>query len=162
MTTRTTIDILFVCTGNTCRSPMAAGVMLSLVRRAGLAHAVAIDSAGTAVRAAGQPATPLALETAARRGHNISRHRSRLLMAGDLARFAWPLAMEATHLAAMRALAAPGLASRPRLLLAQEVADPYGGTVRDYEHALDLIETGCASLLKQLRRSFTAASGGPN
>ena len=102
------IGILFVCSGNTCRSPMAAGAMRSLVRSAGLEQAFAIDSAGIAVRQAGEPPSPLALEATARRGHDIAAHRARILVADDLARAAHPLAMAGTHLAAMRALAPPG------------------------------------------------------
>src|SRR5207342_3587719 len=54
------IGVLFVCTGNICRSPMAAGVFRTLVRRAGLADAFIIDSAGTYDGYAGQPASMLA------------------------------------------------------------------------------------------------------
>ncbi len=147
-----TIGILFVCTGNTCRSPMATGVMRSLVRQAGLRDAIEIDSAGTAVRHADQPPSPLAVEAAARRGHDIVAHRSRALTAGDLARFAHSLAMERTHLVAMRALAPSDVADRPRMFLAHDVADPYGGTLQDYDRALDLIEAGCASLFEELLR----------
>ncbi len=146
-----TTAVLFVCTGNTCRSPMAAGAMRTLVRRAGLEAAFEIDSAGIAVRAAGQPPSPLALEAAARRGHDIAAHRSRQLTPEDLVRAAHPLAMTAAHLAAMRALAPPGLADRPLMFLDRDVADPWGGTVRDYEAALDLIEAGCARLFDRLR-----------
>ena len=147
------IGILFVCSGNTCRSPMAAGAMRSLVRSAGLEQAFAIDSAGIAVRQAGEPPSPLALEAAARRGHDMAAHRARILVADDLARAAHPLAMAGTHLAAMRALAPPGADDRPRLFLDRDVADPWGGTARDYDHALDLIEAGCAQLFDALRQT---------
>lgn len=151
MTASKTIGILFVCTGNTCRSPMAAGAMRSLVRRAGLEAAFEIDSAGTAVRQAGEPPSPFALEAAARRGHDIAAHRSRPLAPGDLVRVAHPLAMTAAHLAAMQALAPSGVAGRPQMFLGEDVADPWGGTARDYERALDLIEAGCAALFERLR-----------
>lgn len=147
-----TISVLFVCTGNTCRSPLAVGVLRSLVRSADLAHAFTIDSAGTGVRRAGQPPSLLALQAAARRGHDISAHRSRPLEAEDLARFTHPLAMTHIHLAAMRSLAPRDLADRPRMLLAEDIADPYGGTAQDYERALDLIEAGGAGLLEELLR----------
>lgn len=146
------IGILFVCTGNTCRSPMAAGVMRSLVRGAGLEGTVEVDSAGTAVRVPGQPASPFAVEAAARRGHDIATHRSRSLTADDLTHFTHPLAMARTHLAAMRSLASLDLADRPRMFLIEDVADPYGGTLQDYERALDLIEVGCASLFEDILR----------
>ncbi len=157
MTARTTIGILFVCTGNTCRSPMAAGVMRSLVRQAGLRDVLEIDSAGTAVRHADQPPSPLAIEAAAQRGHDIAAHRSRPLTAGDLARYVHPLAMARAHLAAMRSLASLDLADRPRMFLAHDVADPYGGTLQDYDRALDLIEAGCARLFEEILRDRRTA-----
>ena len=45
-----TIGVLFVCTGNICRSPMAKGVFSALVRRAGLEDVFTVDSAGTSRR----------------------------------------------------------------------------------------------------------------
>ncbi len=148
-----TTGILFVCTGNTCRSPMAVGVMRTLAHRAGLAHVFEVDSAGTGVRQAGQPPNRHALDAAARRGHDIAGLRSRPLTASDIARFSHPLAMERTHLAAMGALAPSGMADRPRLFAVEDIADPFGGTAQDYGRALDLIEVGCARLLEELRQA---------
>lgn len=59
-----TIGILFVCTGNICRSPMAVGVFRAMARRAGLTEAFRIDSAGTSIGHAGQSASSLAVEAA--------------------------------------------------------------------------------------------------
>ena len=128
--------------------------MRSLVRRAGVEHAVEIDSAGTGVRHAGQPPSPLALAAAARRGHDIAGHRSRPLTADDVAHFTHPLAMTVRHLAALRALAPPGLAERPQMFVGHDIADPHGGTAQDYERALDLIEAGCVDLLAHLRATL--------
>ena len=148
-----TTGILFVCTGNTCRSPMAVGVMRTLAHRAGLAHVFEVDSAGTGVRQAGQPPNRHALDAAARRGHDIAGLRSRPLTASDIARFSHPLAMERTHLAEMCAMAPSGLADRPRLFAAEDIADPFGGTAQDYDRALDLIEVECARLFEELRQA---------
>ncbi len=148
-----TTGVLFVCTGNTCRSPMAVGVMRSLAHHAGLAHVFEVDSAGTGVRHAGEPPNRHALDAAARRGHDIVGLRSRPLTASDIARFSHPMAMERTHLAAMRALAPSSLADRPRLFAAEDIPDPFGGTAQDYERALDLIEAGCARLFAELRQA---------
>src|SRR5438876_3069567 len=82
-----TIGVLFVCTGNICRSPMAKGVFTTLVRRAGLADAFIIDSAGTYEGHAGKPASPLAIAAARRRGYDIADHKARLLTNADLERF---------------------------------------------------------------------------
>lgn len=159
------ISVLFVCTGNTCRSPMAVGTLRSVVRRAGLAHHFEIGSAGTTDIHVSQPPSLLAVEAAARRGYDISGERARLLTTDDLVHFEYPLAMDRTHLAAMRDLAPRGFVDRPQMFLkyaprlgVRDVVDPYGGTTDDYEHALDLIEGGCIGFLEHLRETLQTIS----
>jgi protein-tyrosine phosphatase len=144
------IGVLFVCTGNICRSPMAEGVFRSLARQAGLESVFTIDSAGTYAGHAGEPPSRLAVEAAARRGYDISGLRARLVVAADIARFDHVLAMDRSHLAVLRGIAPRGLTERPQMFTTVDVADPYGGTEQDYEHALDVIETGCRDLLATL------------
>jgi protein-tyrosine phosphatase len=152
-----TIGVLFVCTGNICRSPMARGVFRTLVRDAGLADAFTIDSAGTYEGHVGQPASLLAIEAARLRGYDIADHRARLLTNEDLAHFEHPMAMDRSHLAAMRWMAPRKLQDRPQMLMRAapelnviDVPDPYGGPASGYERALDLIEAGCKGLLARL------------
>ena len=152
-----TIGVLFVCTGNICRSPMAEGAFRSMARRAGLESAFTIDSAGTYEGHAGEPPSPPAIRAAARRGYDIMGLRARQLIAADIARFDYVLAMDRGHLAALSRMAPPGFADRLRMFTSfgppngvVDVADPYGGSGRDYERALDLIESGCQGLLEVL------------
>ncbi len=150
------IGVLFVCSANICRSPMAKGVFRAMVQRAGLEHAFTVDSAGTLEGHDGQPAAPFALGAARRRGYDISDHVSRTLSNEDLERFALPLGMDRGHLAAMRWMAPRPVADRPQLLLkfaprfGLEITDPFGGPPNGYEEALDLIEAGCKGLLAAL------------
>lgn len=151
------IRILFVCTANICRSPMAKGVLRKLVRREGFEQAFEIDSAGTHGHV-GQPAAMLARETMTRRGYDISDHIAREVTAEDVAHFDFSLAMDRSHLAALRWLAPSGKMDRPQLFLkfapdigVLEVDDPYGGPASGYEAALDLIESGCLGLVSLLR-----------
>jgi protein-tyrosine phosphatase len=145
-----TIGVLFVCTGNICRSPMAEGVFRSMARQAGLESAFTIDSAGTYAGHAGEPPSRLAIEAAARRGYDISGLRARLVVAADIARFDHVLAMDRSHMVALRRLAPRELIGRLEMFADTDVADPYGGGERDYERALNVIEAGCRDLLKRL------------
>jgi protein-tyrosine phosphatase len=161
------IGVLFVCTGNICRSPMAVGVFRTLVRRAGLGDAFHIDSAGTYDGHAGQPASLLARETARLHGYDIDDHRSRLLVNEDLVNFDLPLAMDRTHLAAMRWMAPRDRQDRPTMLMkfapqlgVTEVPDPFGGPARGYEEAINLIEAACKGLLEGFQSELKAARSG--
>jgi protein-tyrosine phosphatase len=145
-----TIGVLFVCTGNICRSPMAEGVFRSMARQARLESAFTVDSAGTYGGHAGEPPSRLAIEAAARRGYDISGLRARPVVAADIARFDHVLAMDRGHMAALRRLAPRELIGRLRMFANTDVADPYGGNERDYERALDAIEAGCRVLLATL------------
>jgi protein-tyrosine phosphatase len=153
-----TIGVLFVCTGNICRSPMAAGVFRTLAARAGLADTFTIESAGTFDGYVGQPASLLAIEAAARRGYDISAHRARQVTLEDLERFDHPLAMDRMNLADMRWLAPRARSERPQMLMKYapqlgvvDVPDPFRGPPRGYDAALDLIEAGCRGLLERLK-----------
>ena len=159
------IGVLFVCTGNICRSPTAAGVFRTLARRAGLTDAFKIDSAGTFEGHVGKPASLLAIEAAKLRGYDITSHRSRLLTNQDLEDFEYPLAMDRTHLAQMRWMATRAVSDRPQMFMKFapqarmiEVPDPFGGPAQGYERALDLIELGCAGLLAHLAPQVKAAN----
>jgi len=157
-------SVLFVCTGGICRSPTAAVVFAALAERAGLSQAFELDAASIYDGHAGQPPTLLAREVASQRGYDIAGRRARPLVAEDIARFDNVIAMDRSNLAAIRWLAPRGLAERPQLLLkfaasgsSGDVPDPYGGTRRDYEHALNLIEAGCTGLLRTLQMPLGAA-----
>jgi protein-tyrosine phosphatase len=151
------IGILFVCTANVCRSPMAEGVFRSMAWRAGLASAFSVDSAGTFDGYVGKPPAPAAIKAAALRGYAIAGLRARQVVAADIARFDYVLAMDRSHLADLRWMAPPLLFKRLRLFTdfdpsstAVDVADPYGGDARDFDLALDVIEDGCDGILKAL------------
>ena len=154
-----TIGVLFVCTGNICRSPMAEGVFRSMARRAGLDSAFIIDSAGTYGGHAGEPPSLPAIKAAARRGYDISGLRARPVVAADIARFDHVLAMDRGHMAVLRRLAPRAHVGRLQMFAAADVADPYGGSERDYERALDAIEAGCRDLLARLTPEAKAKVG---
>jgi protein-tyrosine phosphatase len=151
--------VLFVCTGNICRSPTAHGVFLHLVREAGLADRVHVDSAGTHDYHVGEPPDVRSQAHARRRGYDLSALRARQISRHDFERFDRILAMDRGHLAILRRMAPArhdGLGlfmdyARPSP--GPDVPDPYYGAGDGFERVLDMIERAAAGLLDSLRAS---------
>ncbi len=145
--------VLFVCTGNICRSPTAEGVFRRMVEDGPLSGKVEIDSAGTQGFHVGQPPDPRAIEHALKRGIDISDLRGRQVGAADFEHFDYILAMDDGHVRHLMAMCPTRLKHKVERLLdyggghkQTVVPDPYAGKAKDFERALDLIEQGCAGL----------------
>jgi protein-tyrosine phosphatase len=89
------VKILFVCTGNICRSPLAEGILKDKLKRYNL-HAEA-DSAGLENFHVGDPPDARAIATAQKRGIDISGHRVRLFEKEDFDRFDKIYIMDSYH-----------------------------------------------------------------
>lgn len=100
--------ILFVCTGNTCRSSMAAAIAARLGEERGLA--VTVTSAGLAARE-GDPATPEAIQALAEMGIALQGHRARQVTAALVHDADLVLTMTAAHKRRLRQLY-PGAADK--------------------------------------------------
>lgn len=151
--------ILFVCTANICRSPLAAGVLRAMVAREAPNMAIDIASAGTHDYHVGMPAFPAAVEVARARGYDLTGHVARRVGPGDIERYDAILAMDRFNTAALDMLAPTRSRGKIELLLeygerfhGAEVPDPYGGEMHDFERALDMIEDGCRGLVHLLVR----------
>lgn len=136
--------ILFLCTGNTCRSPMAKALCVKLLADA--LHCrpdelpsrdFSVESAGLAAYRGG-PASPEAVQVAAEFGADLSNHRSEQASVETVAWADHIFTMTASHLSAISGV--PCI-STPRLLspTGQDVSDPIGGALSDYRTCAEQI-----------------------
>lgn len=148
--------ILFVCTGNLCRSPLALSAFESLVLRRGLKSQFQGASAGTHVRQhKGQRADARAVAAARRRGHaELSAHKARQISDKDFLRFDLVAVADEAVLEHLLRICPRQLHHKLHLLmnfsLAQtprSIPDPYYGNAEGFDRALDLCELGVAGLI---------------
>lgn len=158
------VSVCFVCLGNICRSPTAEGVMRALVRKAGLAERVEIDSSGTAAYHAGELPDARSRRAAEARGVRLD-HRARQVIASDFERFDYLLAMDEDNLEILRERATNGARATIALLRSFDataetgasVPDPYYGGERGFDDVLDMCERACAGLLEHLKKAHGLA-----
>lgn len=151
------VKVLFVCTGNICRSPTAEGVFRARVDACNLSGDIQTDSAGTHAYHVGDPPDARSIAAAARRGIDLAPLRARVVAADDFQHSDLILAMDRGHFDLLRRRCPPDRLDRVRLFLSfahglgvQDVPDPYYGGPEEFEQTLDLIEAGIAGLLGHL------------
>ncbi len=155
------VRVTAVCSGNICRSPIAEVVIRDAVERAGLGHAVLVDSAGVGGWHVGEGADRRSVQVLARHGYDGSAHEVRQITrdwidaddAPDLL-----LALDSSHLRDLRRLAPE---SDVRLLRSfdpvsarsgeLDVPDPYYGSMSDFEAVLAQVEAATPGVLAHVR-----------
>jgi len=154
------VNVLFVCMGNICRSPLAHGLFEAMVAKEGLSEMIIVDSAGTHAYHVGNPPDPRSQETALRHGIDLSGQRARRVAQPDFERFDYILAMdrdnyslladscpdEQRHKLSLFLEFAPELPER-------EVPDPYYGGASGFEQVYNLVEAASRGLLEEIRKT---------
>jgi len=136
-------SVMFVCTANRCRSPMAQALFEKLVDERGESGEWWIESAGASALE-GETATQFTQQVAAEGGMDLSGHRSKPATRATLEPISLVLVMEEDHRRQLRE-AAPELADRVYLLsemvgLSSDVWDPVGSEIEKYRAMADQID----------------------
>ncbi|MBL0917407.1 MAG: low molecular weight phosphotyrosine protein phosphatase [Hydrogenophaga sp.] len=150
-------QVLLVCMGNICRSPMASAVMQAEVQRRGLQAAVGVDSAGVYDGHEGERADERARRLARAQGYEaIDRERARGIRGEDFERFDLILAMDRNNLRNLQQRCPPAHRHKLHLYLAyaglgeREVPDPYYGPIGGFELVLGMCEQASGPVLDRL------------
>ena len=158
-----------VCTGNICRSPMAAIVLRHAVEEAGLADRVRVSSAGTGPWHAGGPAHANTRRVLADAGFDTD-HIAHQITRDEMPTVDLLLAADRTHLAALGGLERPvgrgrrgsvATTTSSRVVLFRsfdpaadhdEIPDPYGGPHEEYLQVMTMIRAAVPGILDEIRR----------
>ena len=148
--------VLFVCSGNICRSPLAEGLFAHLAENAGRGDAFRLDSAGIGNWHQGELPDPRSRATAIRNGFDIAHQRTRQITRQDFSRFTLILGMDFNNVTALKRLAGPdpeatvALFSEYTLGRREEIPDPYYDAEDGFETVYHMLLAGCQSLLSKL------------
>jgi len=136
---------------------MAEGVIRKLLSTEGVDAIFDLDSAGTHDYHVGKPPYPPAVTSAKYRGYDITHLVARRIRPHDFDHFDLILAMDKANIDYLKKIAPTRCKQKIELLLdysgkyhGMEVPDPFGGEIKDYELALDMIEDGCKGLVALL------------
>ncbi len=155
------VHVCFVCSGNICRSPVAALVLREHLRREGLADRVRVTSAGIGPWHVGEPADPRARKVLAEHGYPTDHVAAQVAedhLSADLV-----LAMDAGHLAALRDLLAHQGDGDERVRMLRsfdpgadgtDVPDPYYGEYSGFGEVLAMVEAAVPGLIAWVRANL--------
>jgi protein-tyrosine phosphatase len=153
------VSVLFVCTGNICRSPVAQAVFEKKVQQAGLSDLIQVDSAGTAAYHVGEKSDSRSQHAAAFRGYNLMGQTARQVSQSDFEQFDMILVMDWGNLRALQNIAPENFRHKIELVMryAQnsddaEVPDPYYQEQDAFNLVVDYLEDASMGLLEVVKR----------
>ena len=149
--------VLFVCTENICRSPLAEGMMRHALRSAGLARGVKVSSAGIYAPQPGARADQRARQVAAAAGIDLGRIRASRVTQRELVLSDIVLVMDRANMRDLLKVCPPEHQHKISLLLShdpgqdlEEVPDPYYGSYEGFEQVFQIIERAVVCLIPRI------------
>ncbi len=157
--------VVFVCTGNICRSPMAEVVFRWFAESSGMRDRVVSTSAGTGDWHVGERADQRTIEALQRRGYDGTRHRARQFGPADFTGNDLVVALDRSHERILRGWARSEADTDKIALLLPfdptartlDVPDPYYAGPGMFDEVLGMIESASRSLFRQLEPAIRPA-----
>ncbi len=151
------INVLFVCLGNICRSPLAEGVLLHAIREKGLENQIHVDSSGTSSYHIGDSPDPRTMQNA-RENKIILTSKARQFRVEDFEKFDYILAMDQSNYRNILRLDPFGKYEHKVRLFREfdeqergaDVPDPYFGGEEGFQHVFEIVERSVSKLLDHL------------
>ncbi len=151
------ITVLFVCTGNICRSPTAEGVFVKLLQEKNLTAYFDVDSAGTHAYHIGEAPDLRSQQAAKQRGIDLSQQRARQVVFGDFEKYDYLLVMDHDNFHILQQTCPKAYQFKIQYLLdyapelkTKQVPDPYYGGKNGFETVLDMIEQAAIGFFKHI------------
>ena len=154
------VFVLFVCMGNTCRSPMAEGYFNKLLAENNYERLVYVDSAGTHSSREGQAPNSYAMKIAEKEHFNIAHLRSRTVDLSDAKQFDYIVVMDRENMDAVKAKLPLKYHHKIHLLLdfvdesGYEIKDPYERGEEEYARAYNLIRSGVDGFFDYMEKKY--------
>jgi protein-tyrosine phosphatase len=151
--------ILFICTGNICRSPTAHAIASHKAKELDLSHKFTFDSAGTDSYHAGELPDFRAVETGKKRGISFEGIHSRQILKSDFDKFDYLMCMDKTHYKKLMQLAKVQHQEKVKLFLQfceaenlwnDEVIDPYYKDSGAFDEVFDVIDLAVEKLFRKI------------
>ncbi|MCH1624247.1 low molecular weight protein-tyrosine-phosphatase [Fredinandcohnia quinoae] len=150
------VNVLFVCLGNICRSPMAEAIFRDMVKKEGLETKIKIDSAGTGDWHVGRPPHEGTQSILEKYSIGFEGLKARQVVKEDLTNFEYVIAMDAENLGNLRRLAGYEKTGFIGRLLdfvndnkIADVPDPY--YTGNFDETYELVSNGCKGLLETIK-----------
>ncbi|TLS35742.1 low molecular weight protein-tyrosine-phosphatase [Pseudalkalibacillus caeni] len=150
------VNVLFVCLGNICRSPMAEAIFRDLIKENGMEGKIAVDSAGTGDWHIGAPPHEGTQNILSNNNIDYENIKARQIVKEDIDTFEYIIAMDAKNLGEINRLAG----KKPKRLIArlldfvpeskvEDVPDPY--FTGNFEEVYEMVSEACLNLFNMIK-----------